>query len=363
LAKHPDVGFTYNARFELNYSAKTIREIWRPPSAVTLADLVLGYPMSPTDMVIRRDWAFQVGLWHESRNFNGGEIIFLGRLYLSGCKFAGVDRALNYRRHCTGRNFRDLYGKCKAEREAQEKIFSDPRCPTDVLALRPTAFMNIYLDYGYLALEQDEISLGQEFIREAVRLNPSILEGKPCNFVIFLLRNSVADETLNHEVVLQRMFARLPKEMACLSEQYHWAVAQGYILKGIRAVMWDRLVDGDVHFARAIELQAEVDELFLRELSYQLLSFEIEFGPEATEKVLRSLVPYLEKAGNRGRVRRLTGRYLVNQAFQRYRAGEYVKVREQIMKALTNDPKYLINRGVMAILFRSIIGTRLQMEG
>lgn len=57
------MGGSYNARFELNHSAKTIREIWRPPLNVGLMDLVLGFPFSPSDMEVRREWAFQVGLF------------------------------------------------------------------------------------------------------------------------------------------------------------------------------------------------------------------------------------------------------------------------------------------------------------
>jgi glycosyltransferase involved in cell wall biosynthesis len=47
--QHPKVGFTYNARFELNYSAKSIRTIWRPSRNITLADLVLWFPIAPSD--------------------------------------------------------------------------------------------------------------------------------------------------------------------------------------------------------------------------------------------------------------------------------------------------------------------------
>ena len=47
LAHNPNVGFTYNARFELDYSAPTVRDIWRPPLTITLADLVLGFPIAP----------------------------------------------------------------------------------------------------------------------------------------------------------------------------------------------------------------------------------------------------------------------------------------------------------------------------
>ena len=64
LQAHPEIGVSYNARFELNHSSSTIRELWRPPLTVSLVDLMLGFPFSPSDTVIRREWAFKVGLFN-----------------------------------------------------------------------------------------------------------------------------------------------------------------------------------------------------------------------------------------------------------------------------------------------------------
>ena len=47
MAKHPHVGFTYNPRYELNYSSETIREISPFPKKLTLKDIVLGHKLSP----------------------------------------------------------------------------------------------------------------------------------------------------------------------------------------------------------------------------------------------------------------------------------------------------------------------------
>ena len=81
---HPDIGFTYNARFELDYSAKTIRDLWRPPSNISLADLVVWFPISPSDAVIKRSWALEGIEWLGQRR--GAEIAQFGRLFMAGCK-------------------------------------------------------------------------------------------------------------------------------------------------------------------------------------------------------------------------------------------------------------------------------------
>ena len=171
LETHPDIGLTYNARFELNYSSKTIRDLWRPPRHISLADLVLWFPLAPSDTFFRRNWALQLNLLESSR---GSEISDFGNLFLSGCKFAFVDRALNYRRYHSGRIISDLSAACQSEINCQEKIFADPRCPAEVLKLRNVAHANLYIYWGYMAFAQNETVPGQEFIRNAVQLKPTI---------------------------------------------------------------------------------------------------------------------------------------------------------------------------------------------
>jgi hypothetical protein len=218
--------------------------------------------------------------------------------------------------------------------------------------------MNTYLVWGCEALDQDETSLGQAYIQEVVRLNPSILAGRPSALVSFFINHTIADETQDHEVRLQRIFSQLPPELGQLSDRRDGAIARGYLLKGARAIMWGRPEDGHRHFTRAAELNAEADESFMQKLTHQLLAYEREFGANVGREVLSNLAPCLEKVGSRGAVRRLKGSYLVNQAFQSYRAGDYADVPAKVVQAIATTPSYLVNRGVLAILLRSAMGMR-----
>ena len=59
LARNPDIGLSYNSRFELlNESSRLIRTLWRPPRSVVLGDMVMGFPFGPSEMVIRRGGCF-----------------------------------------------------------------------------------------------------------------------------------------------------------------------------------------------------------------------------------------------------------------------------------------------------------------
>jgi glycosyltransferase involved in cell wall biosynthesis len=355
LENHPDIGFTYNNRFELNYSTTTIRDIWRPPRVITLADLVLWFPISPSDAVIRREWALHMDLVGGTR---GAEISHFGNLFLAGCKFASLDRALNYRRYHSGRIIKDLAKACNSEIRNQVKIFEDPRCPPDVLALRDIAHANLYMYWAYLAFLQNETGLGQEFIQEAVGLKPTLVKGMPCEVVIHFLINCIDDESQSHETLLQEVFAQLPPEMALMSEQYDWAAAQGYLLKGARAVIWDRPEAGADHFERAHQLDGQIGEFFLRSLTHQLLNYEAEFGFKAAQNKLDKLTPYLVRLGGRMSVQRLRSNCASSYAFQSYHAGEYAEVPQKVVQAFFADPKSVMNRGLWSILLRTKIGAK-----
>jgi glycosyltransferase involved in cell wall biosynthesis len=354
LEKHPDVGVTYNARFELNHSSKTIRELWRPPVTVTLADLVLGFPFSPSDMVLRRDWAFRVDLFDERHTYVGEDLDINCRLALAGCKFASLDRALNYRRYHSGRLIKDLRGCVEDTIRPLNSAFADPRCPKEVLALRGKALASHYHLWSAIAFAQNATETGQEYCSEAVRLNPSLLKGRPCQLVKALISYSIVDDSRDHDQRLCRMFDQLPPDLAWLAEQVDWAVARGYLLRGTRAVMWGRMPEGRAYFERAAAQCAEIDDDYSQYLIAQLLAYETEFGPEAVQDVLRNLMSCLAKIGTRSQMRWLKGCYLIGHAFRDYHAGNYTRVPKEVMHAFACDPKYLTNRGALSILFRSL---------
>jgi glycosyltransferase involved in cell wall biosynthesis len=353
LRDHQEFGVTYNARFELNHSDTTIRWLFRPPTTATLIDLVKGFPFSPSDMVVRREWFSKVGLFDPGAG-SAEDTDLPCRLALAGCKFASVDRALNYRRYHSGRGRRNLRGRLNDVSRVLEAVFNDPRCPKDVLAIRTTAIKYHLMAVMSLALIQEETELGRELVLELIRIDPSVLEGYPCELLDYLLSEAIADEKMDHEVLLRKIFAQLPKEAASISASLDRVAARGYLAKGIRAVIWGRLEAGKAHFERASRLKAGVGNDMLQSITSNLLSYQMEFGVEATLKVIERLSHFLDSPGNYKRGRRLIGSYRVNCAFQDYRSGRYPRVPGQVLQALAKDPSYFANRGVMAILIRSL---------
>jgi glycosyltransferase involved in cell wall biosynthesis len=363
LQQHPEIGVTFNSRFELNHSARTIRELWRPPPVATLSDLLLGFPFSPSDMVLRREWLFRVDLFDEAYRFFGEDLDINCRLALAGCQFANVGRALNYRRYHSGREIEDIRTAQEIEMRPLYAAFSDPRCPASATALQDLALSNRLLGWSFVAFDQGETELGQAYCRDAVRLNPSLLQGEPCPLLLSLLSECIVDESRDHEQVWDRIAAQFPPELAFLKRSRPWAVATGFLKRGARATIWDRPEDGRVHFDQAAQRNASLDESFLGELTQQLLDYEAEFGIEAAQRALQGLVPHLRRIGGRSSVRWLNGCLSINRAFLHYRSGRYRQVPGMALRAIANDPGYAVNRGLLSILVRSSVGMPFSFPG
>jgi glycosyltransferase involved in cell wall biosynthesis len=365
LKEHPEIGVTYNSRFVLAPAAQAVRSIWEPPLAVSLTDLVLGYPFAPSDTVIRRELALSEDIWDQSfvsrgseMIFNGGEIVFGGRLAFSGSKFASVERALTYRRYHPRRVFSDLARRCQAELDCQQIILDDPRCPAEVRNLRAQAYMNTYLTFSFVAFAQEERDIGQVFLREAIRLNPSLIIGRPCELARSIANKIAADDSVEIEEQLEKFFDHLPPEYSELITQRDWATARSYLISGTQAVLWDRLDEGRSYLARAKELGAQADGPFVQNLAYQLLIYQREFGTEAKERVILNLSRFLGKVVGENAARELKSSYFIDQAFYSYRHGDNTRVVSAVAQALKNDPRHILNRGVLSILFRSIFARR-----
>jgi glycosyltransferase involved in cell wall biosynthesis len=355
LQKHPEIGVTYNPRFELNHSSSTIRDLWRPPITVSLVDLVSGFPFSPSDTVLRREWAYKVNLFDERYTYVGEDLDINCRLGFAGCKFASVNKALNYRRYHSDRIIKDLRATVDNTLRPLIELFQNPDCPAEILKLKNKAFSSHLLLWSVIAFLQDDTALGQEYCFSAVNKNSSILIGNPSKLLDTLIYYSIVDESKPHESILRRLMDQLPPEFAVPDDRYKWAVARGYLLRGMRAIIWGRIQEGADHFTQAVQLGAQVDQTIFTRITAQLLDFEAEFGPDATRDVIRNLSIFLERIGGRPLLHRLNGSIFINQAFRSYEVGNYPNTVNTVIKAAAEDPKFLSNRGVLSILFRSII--------
>lgn len=361
LAEHPEVGVSYNSRFNLHYSSKEIAGIWRPPPRVGLMDLMLGFPFAPSDMVVRRDWAFKVGLFDPAMG-TAEDTDFPSRLALAGCQYAGIDRVLNYRRYHSGRPRKNLQGRLDDVARAQAAIFADPRCSKDVLDLGAMAIKHHLMVVMSLAYLQEETQLAQKFTRELIELDPNVIEGKPSEFIDFMTRESIADESLDHEAMLDRVIRQLPPELANLGARLETAKAVGALLRGLRSIAWNGIERGRAQLLRARELGVEIPPQLVLFLLSNLLSYESEFGFEEATRVLERVTLHLKMIGQTIPAKNLREHYFAMRAFESYYSGNFRRVPGRVVRAMTEHPKHVMNRGVWSIFVRSLFKSLLTRE-
>ena len=351
--RHPDAGMTYNARFSISDSIESIRNIWRPPQQLTLHDVVMGFPLSPSDIVLRREWArpeYMEGPWGNS----GGEIVLLGRLILGGCKVGYVDRALNYRRFESGRIFGNLSGNCASELKCLEIIFIDPRCPADVLQESALAPVGLFLYWGSLAFSQGEVDLGKEYFLKALQLMPSLTEGTPSPLMVYLLDFSIEDESRDHTALLRNILSNLPAELRGVSREYEWAVACGHLVKGAGAIMWNRPAQGQEQIEKLKRSSLVFDDSHVERLVSFLVDFDAEYGVSKTKQVLQKWTTSFGQIIGRSGMKRLEGRYLLARAFRKYHAGRYLDALGNVLRVFLHDPAQIKMRGTLAVIWRSM---------
>lgn len=354
FADHPEISVTYNARFELHHSSRKIRDIYNPPPTAGLKDFVLGFPFSPSDMVMRRDAAARVHFFDENMRCGGEDLDFPCRLALEGNCFARVEGVLNYRRYHAGRQKKKLRCRFGDYTRALDAVFQDPRCPADVQALRRQAYANHYLEVACWALAQGETDLGQEIIREISLLDETFANRHSPRLTTALFNYFIRDESLDHESLLPEVYRRLPAPLAVTDGEIGTLVAKGYLLKGTRSALWG---DGDTaakYLARAFELGASPDENYRMTVAAQLAVYESGLGARAAADMANRLIEQLARYGGPGRARKVAGHLFADQALACYRRGEFPRALRAAGRAFYNHPGYLANRGLLSVALRSV---------
>jgi glycosyltransferase involved in cell wall biosynthesis len=355
LEKNPEVGVSYNSRFGIDCIAKSIRSLWRPPLAVSLEDLVVSFAFGPSDMVVRRKWITGIHLFDARYVFYGDDLDFFCRLALSGCQFRSIDRALNFRRNHPGRIINDLPSKVKIALEPLSNIFCDPRCPMSVLSLKEVAFATHYIVWANFAYSQGDIDSGRELLRDAIRLDPLVLKGKPCNLLLEFILFSIDDENNDPAVFLKRILDNLPEDHLYLSNEYQWAVARANFMAGVLNILWGRNDEGRIYLLQANKLHADIDEQLINYITSQLINYRNEFNRQETQLVINNLKNLLSILLKRSEINRIMSNYYINSAFIFYRSGPFFSVVHCAIKGIICNPRFLCNRGIFSIIIRSAI--------
>lgn len=353
LERNVEIGLSYASRLSVNRDGAPLR-LRRAPDSVNLASFIEGFPFTINDLLVRRGWVDTIGGFDESFALHSEDRDFYLRLLLAGCQFGRVDRVLAYRRVHMDRAFSSLQARLETMFRALETVFSDPRCPGEILAMRDLAYARDYLVWGYQASIQEESDLAHSYYSNALRLNPSLASADYKALRRFLIFAATADGT-EHKSKIESAFNHLPLEQSWIEKHREWAVADGYLMRATRDALWCREEMASENFARAAELGCLPDDDFLRYWTEQLVNHQVEYGLEIARQALDRICLEMQRAEFRSGARELRANIYINQAFHKYHSGKFGGIPQTVMRAILINPNYLKNRGVLAIFFRSLL--------
>jgi glycosyltransferase involved in cell wall biosynthesis len=352
LRANPQIGVSYNARYEINEQGDVLA-LWRPRLTAQLADMVMGFPFAPSDMVLRRAWGERVDFFDASYRAMSEDLDINCRLALAGCQFGGIDRALNYRRYYPNRVIRNVPDRVQGAERALHTLFNDPARPPQISALRDAAFANLYLVWSYEAFVAELTALGQQWLTQALTLDPS-LDGVPAGrFYEFLIDRSLQDGG-DHAQALTCVLAQLPAPVQGMKAHLPAMVAEADLRAGLREVLWRRTERGEAFLQRAAAADRKLDSATLQLLVDQLLNLQQMLGDAAAQEALAQLHSKLRPVATRAQRRWLAGCYWLNRGLQSGRMGNQRQAGREIVHAFQADWSTMSNRGAWATLARGL---------
>jgi glycosyltransferase involved in cell wall biosynthesis len=354
LRERPAVGLSYNARFNLHPSSRTIRDIWRPALHTDLHDLVLGFPFAPSDVVVRRSWLDRIGPYDERLLHSSEDLDLHSRLALAGCQCAGVSRALTFRRYHAGRRF-DVVVRHRAETSVLDRTFQDPRCPASVRRRRTEVIAAHTRCWAWRAFYQRDTEVGVRLIRHAVQLDPGSQYGGLPSLLEDTLSWALEDHTVSHELTIDMLLSQLPAELCSLRRHRNQLVGTAYLQRATRALFWDSADRPEACLARAADAGVMPDDAWVQGVLYDAESVAINRGRRRADTGIVLALDTLRASGHSRLARHLAGAYAFTQALQTYRCGEYRNTLSHLRQAVWWQPTYLHNRGALSIGVRSLI--------
>ncbi|MFV2044763.1 MAG: glycosyltransferase family 2 protein [Anaerolineales bacterium] len=349
-----DIGATCSGSIELDQAgrAQSIRSV---PRDIDVSAMLPDIPFTLGDLVTRKEWLVDSGLAHRESRFLAGDLPAIIWLALAGCRFAGLERALTDRR-CWPSNCSLISQTSQFNRtmKALIEIFEHPRCSREFKSSRNAVIAHSSAKQAFHAFRDNDISLGQRLIRQAIRHDHSLIGDLGKGLLILLALESTRDGE-GHEAALQCVFDSLPDELRWVSARRDWAVALGYFWRGVWSLLWQRHSEAQSHLALAAAADFRLDDSLLDELVKCLLSYAAEVSPEQSREAVRTLARLLRGLASRSQIRYLLATFFVNQAFADHHSGHHATVAGNVLRALYSKPLTLMNRGVEAMLVKSLL--------
>jgi tetratricopeptide (TPR) repeat protein len=183
------------------------------------------------------------------------------------------------------------------------------------------------------------------------------------NKVVSFYRFHTAQMTRNQNQMTEASFAVLDKVFHQDNLPQSWldyknhAYSQSHLRAAANAYAAKEFQDGKDHLEKAVALNPVLLQNNAQEIFQQILAWtelpKVKNRLNFLENILNHLpVEIKDSASNNSR--KILSKYAVDQGFLAYKNNDFENVRKYIISAVRYNPRWLLNRGVLSIFFRSL---------
>jgi glycosyltransferase involved in cell wall biosynthesis len=355
LEAQPEAGLVHCGYHHVNEEGTVLDTTGVLPEGHVLKELVCESFLTVHSPLIRRQCLEQVGLFDETLPWTADGDLWL-RIALAGYPFACVQEPLcTYLVHpvCMTSDIRRLELQTL---EVLDRVFANPRLPTDVSTLENEIYSAIHLWYGcqYCAVHRWDDA--QRSVAEALALRPQLLT-QPDELLDAVYHIAMGVRIEDPVRLLDDFFGHLPPQADSLRPHRSRLISKMMVNLALRAYATGNIVEAKRRLTEAIALyppMLERTQDFLDMVCHQATKPPVTTPLKYIDTVFRNLPASAE------RLSRLRSRALsevnVGHAFRHYTAGRHPLVIRDVVRALQQRPAHLANRGVISILLRSMLG-------
>lgn len=179
FAQQPDLGFTVAGYAYVNGAGQTLgqRTPWLEGGGLDLAGWLFNCYGMPGAVLVRREWFERVGCFNTDLIMAEDWSLFL-QLAAQGCPMTWVRTVTCLYRLHAGNSIRRLTDHLTGSLGALDLVFSRPALAPAVPALQAPARAWVYVMFAHKAQASNDPRLAQEWLAEALRLDPTLAAAK-----------------------------------------------------------------------------------------------------------------------------------------------------------------------------------------
>jgi hypothetical protein len=218
LENHPEYGLAAGQAVPIDENDQPIGKIFDTPLPQDTVRLLLGNPLHVGSVLVNRTWQDKAGLFDETlRSYEDWDMWL--RLALLGCKMGWIARPVSLYRFHTAQMTRIGTQMTRATFAVLDKLYTRPDLPANWLAQQDSAYSSAHLRAMAQSYHAQDYANAQFHMREAVRLNPQLIEGSGENLANRLAALANSPKNPNPLDFLERIYLHLPDELEVLRQR------------------------------------------------------------------------------------------------------------------------------------------------